>query len=139
MFRSQNRKRNVLNRRENQRTQHYRKMSLEIFPQSSANFPIVLEGHSKNISIGGTCVVLDAKDVNISTSVASFNKIIKNSMIKLSFPSQGLELKISGKIAWTHEVAFQGEKTLALGIQFQDLSPKLRGILFVFAESSKNS
>jgi len=60
-------------------------------------------------------------------------------MIKLSFPSQGIELKISGKIAWTHEVVFQGEKTLALGIQFQDLSPKLRGILFVFAESSKNA
>ena len=36
------------------------------------------------------------------------------------------------------EVIFQGKKTLALGIQFQDLSPKLRGMLFVFADSSKN-
>jgi hypothetical protein len=112
-------------------------MSLEIYPQSSVNYPIILEGYSKDISIGGTCVVLDAKDVNISASVASFNKTIKNSEIKLSFPSEGLELKISGKIAWTQEVLFQGDRTLALGIQFRDLSPKLRGMLFVFAESSR--
>ena len=32
----------------------------------------------------------------------------------------------------------KGEKTLAVGIQFQDLSPKLRGMLFVFAENSKD-
>ena len=28
---------------------------------------------------------------------------------------------------------------LALGIQFQDLSPKLRGMLFVFTENSKEN
>jgi hypothetical protein len=47
-----------------------------------------------------------------------------------------MELKVSGKIAWTQETVFKGEKTLAVGIQFQDLSPKLRGMLFVFADDS---
>lgn len=137
MFRSEFREKKLLKNRKGQRHRHFRKMSLEIYPQSSVNYPIILEGYSKDISIGGTCVVLDAKDVNISASVASFNKTIKNSEIKLSFPSEGLELKISGKIAWTQEVLFQGDRTLALGIQFRDLSPKLRGMLFVFAESSR--
>jgi hypothetical protein len=113
-------------------------MTLEIFPHSSANFPIILEAYSKDISIGGTCVVLDSKDISVAKSVASFSKKIKDSKVKISFPSEGLELKVSGKIAWTQQVIFQGEKTLALGIQFQDLSPKLRGMLFVFADSSKN-
>ena len=117
----------------------YKKIILEIFPQSSVNYPIILEGYSNSIFIGGTCVVLDTKDVNISKSVASFNKIIKNSKVKLSFPNEGLELKISGKIAWTHEVSYRGEKTLAVGIQFQGLSPKLRGMLFVFADSSNHT
>ena len=118
------------------RHQQFRKIILEIYPQSSVNYPIILEGYSNNFFIGGTCIVLDTNDVNISKSVASFNKIIKNSMVKLSFPNEGLELKISGKIAWTHEILFQGGKTLALGIQFQGLTPKLRGMLFVFADSS---
>ena len=116
--------------------QHYRKIILEIYPQSSVNYPIILEGYSNNFFIGGTCIVLDTNDVNISKSVASFNKIIKNSMVKLSFPNEGLELRISGKIAWTREISFQGGNSLALGIQFQGLSPKLRGMLFVFADSS---
>ena len=38
---------------------------------------------------------------------------------------------------YTKETIFRGEITLAVGIQFQDLSPKLRGMLFVFADDSK--
>ena len=122
--------------RKGQGHQNFRKIILEIYPQSSVNYPIILEGYSNNFFVGGTCVVFDTKDVNISKSVASFNKTIKNAMVKLSLPNEGLELKISGKIAWTHEVLFRNEKSLALGIQFQGLSPKLRGMLFVFADNS---
>ena len=115
-----------------------RKISLEIFPHSSANFPIIIEAYSKDISIGGTCVILDAKDLSVAKSVASFSKTIKDSKVKISFPSKGMELKVSGKIAWTQETIFKGEKTLAVGIQYQDLSPKLRGMLFVFADIPKS-
>ena len=80
---------------------------------------------------------MDAKDLNVVKSIASFSKTIKNATVKISFPSEGLELKVSGKIAWTREVVFQRKKTLALGIQFQGLSPKLCGMLFVFADCSK--
>ena len=122
--------------RQGERNQYFRKINLEIYPRSSENHPIILEGYLNNFFIAGTCVVLDTIDINISKSVASFNKIIKNSMVKLSFPNEGLELKISGKIAWTHEVSLPGGQTLALGVQFQGLSPKLRGMLFVFADGS---
>jgi len=115
-----------------------RKMTLEIYPETSVSVPIILDGYSRDISIGGTCVVLDAKDVHVSKSIASFHKTVKSARVKMSFPSEGLELKVSGKIIWTQPVSFKGEETLALGIQFQDLSPKLCGMLFVFAESSRN-
>ena len=59
-------------------------------------------------------------------------------MVKISFSCEGMELKISGKIVWTQEIIFKGERTLAVGIQFRDLSPKLKGMLFVFADSSKD-
>lgn len=140
VFRSEFRKENLLKKkRGNKRHQLARKMSLEIFPHSSANFPIILEGYSKDISIGGTCIVLDSNDVSVVKSVASFRKTIKDSKVKISFPSEGLELKVSGKIAWTQEVIFKGKRTLAVGIQFQGLSPKLQGMLFVFADSAKDN
>jgi CRP-like cAMP-binding protein len=138
-FRLESQKEALLKKnRKGQRHALTRKMTLEIFPHSSANFPIILEAYSKDISVGGTCVVLDSKDISVAKSVASFSKTIKDSKVKISFPIEGLELKVSGKIAWTQEVIFNGEKTLALGIQFQDLSPKLSGMLFIFADSSKN-
>ena len=139
VFRSKFRKENLLKKkRGNKRHQLVRKMSLEIFPHSSANFPIILDAYSKDISIGGTCVVLDSIDVSVAKSVTSFSKTIKDSKVKINFPSEGLELKVSGRISWTHEIIYRGERTLALGIQFQDLSPKLRGLLFVFADSAKD-
>ncbi len=139
IFRPEFRKAKFLKKnRKSQRHEVMIKMSLEIFPHSSANFPIILEGYSKDISVGGTCFVLDASDMSVVKSVASFSKTIKNSKVKIGFSSEGLELKVSGKIAWTRETIDKGKKTLAMGIQFQDLSPKLRGMLFVFAENSKD-
>jgi CRP-like cAMP-binding protein len=120
------------------RHQILRKMTLEIYPESSVSVPLILDGYSRNISIGGACVVLDTKDIHVTKSIASFHKTVKRARVKMSFPSEGLELKVSGKIVWTQPVSFKGEETLALGIQFQDLSPKLCGMLFVFAESSRN-
>ena len=139
VFRSEFRKIKLLKKnRQSQRHEVMIKMSLEIYPHSSANLPIILDAYSKDISIGGTCVVLDANDMSVAKSVTSFCKTIKNSEVKINFPSEGMELKISGKIAWTSETIVRGKKTLALGIQFQDLSPKLRGMLFVFANNSKD-
>ena len=138
-FRSEYRTAKLLKKnRKGQRHELIRKMSLEIFPHTLANYPIILDAYSKDISIGGTCVFLDAKDLSVAKSVASFSKTIKDAEVKISLPREGLELKVSGKIAWTKETIFRGEKTLALGIQFQDLSPKLKGMLFVFADDSKN-
>ena len=138
-FRSVFRKAKLLRKdRKSQRHEVMMKMSLEIYPDSSANYPIILDAYSKDISIGGTCVVLDANDLSVAKSVTSFSKTIKNSDVKINFPSEGMELKVSGKIAWTQQTIIRGKRTLLVGIQFQDLSPKLRGMLFVFADTSKD-
>ena len=78
---------------------------------------------------------MNANDLSVAKSVVTFSRTIKDSKVKISLPCEGMELKVSGKIAWTQETIVNGEKTLAVGIQFQDLSPKLRGMLFVFADN----
>ncbi len=138
VFRNKSKAENILRKeRKGIRHQIETEMTIEIYPQSFDNFPIVLWGYSKDISIGGACIVLDAKNLNVTKSVSSFNETIKNSKVKINFPAGGIELKVSGKIVWTKKIIRQKEKTLELGIQFQELSPKLRGMLFVFADNSK--
>jgi len=52
VFRSDSKKENLLRKyRKGVRHQLERKITIEIHPQSSDNFPIILEGHSKDISI----------------------------------------------------------------------------------------
>jgi len=111
------------------------RMSLEIYPKTSFNYPIIVEGYSKDISIGGTCVVLDEKDMDVHSSIASFHKSTKDAKVKLSMSIEALKLKVSGNIVWTQKIHVDGKQTLALGIKFDEMSPKFQGMLFAFADS----
>ncbi len=111
------------------------RMSLEIYPQNSFNYPIIVEGYSKDISIGGTCVVLDEKDMDVHSSIASFHKSTKDAKVKISMSIEALKLKVSGNIVWTQKIHVDGKQTLALGIKFDEMSPKFQGMLFAFADN----
>ncbi len=111
------------------------RMSLEIYPQNSFNYPIIVEGYSKDTSIGGTCVVLDEKDMEVHSSIASFHKSTKDAKVKISMSIEALKLKVSGNIVWTQKIHVDGKQTLALGIKFDEMSPKFQGMLFAFADN----
>jgi hypothetical protein len=111
------------------------KMSLEIYPKTSFNYPIIVEGYSKDISIGGTCVVLNEKDMDVHSSIVSFHKSTKDAKVKLSMSMEALKLKVSGNIVWTQKIPVNGKQTLALGIKFDEMSPKFQGMLFAFADN----
>jgi hypothetical protein len=106
------------------------RIGLEIFPHGTHDDPIVLEGFSRDISVGGICVVVEAKYATIASSLNS----LSDAGIEVCFPGDAMKLNVTGKIVWNREVAYEGEKTLALGIQFKDLTPKMSGMLVVFAD-----
>jgi CRP-like cAMP-binding protein len=111
------------------------KMNLELAPKGSFKNPLIVDGYSSDISIGGICVVLNGKSKQIGHLLASLPETADNSQIRVSFPGETMELKVLGNIMWRHEIHFNGNKTLALGIRFEEDSPKLRGMLFMFANS----
>ena len=140
VYRSELQKENGLKKKPKKiRNQVTNRLTLEMSPPLSNKFPTKLEGYFTDISIGGTCVVLDFNEAYNAKSAASFANTIKNSAVKISFSVEGLELRVTGKIAWTKEIVLQKETTLTLGVLFQNLSPKLRGMLFVFVESIKKN
>lgn len=108
-------------------------MTLEIYPKTSFNYPIIVEGYSKDISIGGTCVVLNEKDMDVHSGIASFHKSTKRAKVKISMSLEALKLKVSGNIVWTQQIPINAKQTLVLGIKFDEMSPKFQGILFAFA------
>jgi hypothetical protein len=110
------------------------KISLQIYTEATKNQPIVLDGYSRDLSIGGICVVLDGK----YNSISSIYKNIKTAKIEMSLPKEEMALKVSGTIVWSREFTWKGKKIVALGFQFQEMSPKFRGMLFVLADSICN-
>jgi hypothetical protein len=105
-------------------------MNLKIYPDASSHHPVVLDGHTTDVSVGGMCIVLDAKYTNIP----AVYKSIKNAKIEISLPGEAMTINVTGAIVWNKEVVFEGAKTVALGIQFEEMSPKLSGLLVVFAD-----
>ncbi len=111
------------------------KMVLEIPPASAAENPIAIEGCSSDISTGGICIVLNGKNEHIPKLLSDLPKDDPKMKIRVSFPGDSMELKVHGKIVWQHQIQFNGHKTPAVGIQFDDDSPKMRGLLLMFARS----
>jgi CRP-like cAMP-binding protein len=110
------------------------KVKVQIDPSGSISRPLLFKGYSRDISVGGISVVLEAKKLNVSYGLAAFHNAIRNATVRIAFVDEALALQVSGKVVWSREVLFEGQKTLTLGIQFTDMSPKLRGVLFAFAD-----
>jgi hypothetical protein len=109
-------------------------VNVQIDKDPSGGNPLIFDGYSRDISIGGICVILNGLDeVN-----ASFSKSIKNSEVQVSLPSEALALNVSGTIIWSREVQLEDEKTFLLGIRFKKMVPKLKGMMITFADSICN-
>lgn len=110
-------------------------LELEIYPEHSPDEAIYLEGESEDISIGGMSIVIDSDKLNEPWNISSLNASASNAKIHVSVVTHTLLLKISGKVAWRRETTHNGIRALALGMQFDEMSPKIRGLLFALVNS----
>jgi hypothetical protein len=105
------------------------KMNLKIWPGTAGYYGLLLDGLSRDISVDGMCIVLDAKYAN----VPAIYKNIKNAKIEISMPSEAMTVNVLGSIVWSNEVYHEEKRTVALGIRFEEMSPQMSGLLVVFA------
>ena len=111
------------------------RLELEIYPEDAPDQAIYLEGDSEDISIGGMSIKIEPTNIREPYTVSSLEKTISGFRINVSVVTQTLLLKIAGKIAWHRQVVHNGAKTVALGMQFDEMSPKVRGLLFALFNS----
>jgi CRP-like cAMP-binding protein len=110
-------------------------MNLEVYPKASANSTVIVDGYSSDLSVGGICVILDSNNSRIESLVEAFEKKANSKKIWIGLPAETMHIKVLGRIAWNHAVILGGKRTLVIGIQFEKMSPRLRGMLFMFASS----
>ncbi len=109
------------------------KVQLQIQSESNGNPPLTVAGRSRDMSIGGICVVLDAQ----YRDHPSLKNGIKDANVQISFPSEEFTVSVSGEVIWSRLIDIEQDTALALGIKFQEMSPKSRGLLLGFANSLK--
>jgi CRP-like cAMP-binding protein len=110
-------------------------LGIEILLNGSQNTSIYLSGFSSDISIGGIRFVLDDIGLDSFSEILSFEKGMKDAKVQVNFPIEDLKVSIPGKIVWLSPVSHEGRKTIALGVEFDKMSPKLKGLLMMFFNS----
>jgi CRP-like cAMP-binding protein len=121
--------------RDARRIQSKLELGIEILLNGSQNTSIYLSGYSSDVSIGGLCFILDEISLSSSSEISSFEDGIKNAKVQVNFLIEDLKVSIPGTIVWLSQVSHEGRKTIALGIQFDEMSPKLKGLLMTFFNS----
>lgn len=111
------------------------KLNLEIIPEKSDGQIITVEGFSKDISVGGMGIILDLNQIKDKIDIPFFRSSLKNAKIRVEIAKEGSSLLVSGKVAWSREIIHEGAKTMAIGMQFSDMPPRVQGFLYALINS----
>lgn len=106
-------------------------LHLEIFAREPGKYPVVVKCFTSDISLGGVCVTVDPRYRDLPIE----DMINRKSKLSISLPDESISLTILGRLAWYKETDIDGEGTYAIGIQFNEMPPRLRGLLIVFANA----
>ena len=110
-------------------------LGIQIQLNGSPNTSTYLSGYSSDVSIGGISFILDETGLNSFSKISSSDKDIKKAKVQVNLPIEELKVSIPGKIVWLSPVSHEGRKTTAIGIQFEKMTPQLRGMLMMFFNS----
>ena len=68
-------------------------------------------------------------------SIPSFEDCVKGAGVQISLPNEELSLSVKGTVIWSRRINIGKKATVALGMRFQEMSPKSRGMLLGFANN----
>ncbi|MCK4838757.1 MAG: cyclic nucleotide-binding domain-containing protein [Desulfobulbaceae bacterium] len=103
-------------------------LSLEIIDPQPGRHPLTVKGFSRDISLGGARITVDPRyrDIPINDVIG------RKAKLRVSLPDESVSVSIMGRIAWSKETEIDGHKTCALGVQFNETPPRLRGSMIIF-------
>jgi len=114
------------------------RMSVEILPESANEPSIVMEGYSQDLSISGVSFIPESNGGPPEESGQLSLTDLLHRSVRVSIPGDQLLVAISGQIVRKRHIMINGHKIPSYGIQFAEMTPRLRGAFFAFAESSRD-
>jgi CRP-like cAMP-binding protein len=118
--------------RSEKRIKLHLEFGLEILLNTNAQTTIQVTGYSNDVSIGGISLILDEISVSSVLEIPIFEKLLNHADVLVSFEIEDLTIKLPGKIRWAKKVSIDNRLSMALGIQFGEISPRLKGLLMAF-------
>ena len=113
-------------------------MTVEIHPAGVPKPAIVLNGSARDLSISGVSFIPETKGAGSPAKLAALVKDLDHQRVRVAISSEALSMSIPGQIVGTRELLVNGSRTLSLGIQFDEVSPRVRGAFLAFAEGTGN-
>jgi hypothetical protein len=114
------------------------KMTVEIHPAGAPRPVVVLDGSARDLSISGVSFIPEINGDGLLPNLPSLVKDPDHQRVRVAISSEALSMSIPGQIVRTRELMVNGNRTLSLGIQFDDVSPRVRGAFLAFAEGTGN-
>jgi len=106
-------------------------LHLDILAREPGKHPITVKCYTSDMSLGGVCVFVDPRYRDLPIQ----DLVNRKTKLRISLPDESISLTILGRLAWYKESDLDGEDTYAIGIQFNEMPPRLRGLLIVFANA----
>lgn len=110
-------------------------MSVVIDAASNGGEPLRLAGLSFDLSVSGVCFIPETDGLPPAPTGKPGDDPWIGRRVRAALHGQGMTLEIDGRIARRRTLLFEGRRTPALAIRFDGLPPRLRGLLFAFAEN----
>jgi hypothetical protein len=111
-------------------------MTVEIHPAGVSKPAVVFNGSARDLSISGVLFIPETNGAGPPAKLASLVKDVDHQRVQVAISSETLSMSIPGQIVRTKELMVNGSRTLSLGIQFDEVSPRVRGAFLAFAEGT---
>ena len=113
-------------------------MTVEIHPDGLSGPAIVLNGSARDLSISGVSFVPETNGAGPPEKLSCLVKDPERQQVRVAISNEALTMSIAGQIVRTRELVVNGSRTLALGIQFDEVSPCVSGAFLAFAEATES-
>jgi hypothetical protein len=108
------------------------KANIKIFFKGPNNSPLVFDGFTEDISVGGTCFVLG----DTYRSGPPGELVGATAKLQVSLPNAGERLSILSKVVWGKEITGQNGTSVALGLQFKEMDHHTQAQLSEYCSGS---
>jgi hypothetical protein len=108
-------------------------MSLRILPLQAHEPPLVFKGFSHEVSVAGLCFIPEPDDIPGPPGGMKNAPTFIGRKVNAKIQAEGFSVEVQGQIARKGHVVIHGDQLPCFGIQFANISPLVRWMLFTFA------